>query len=266
MEDIITEPTLSSVDEFDIWLQADIQKQAADALLPFKARRGRKPTKKMYFTYITDQAIHAYNLEDSYAKKNRIYRDHIHYAFDKLAENIIHTFKFYYFDVPYNDVKSEVVAFLNEKIHKYNLEKGKAFSYFSIVAKNYLIQNNNKNYKAMKEKAPVLAIDTQRDVTNEEAKKDFNDQRAIFMESFIDYYDSKIPKNFKSERDRKIAYAVIQLFRERDNIENFNKKALYIMIREMTNTRTQYITKVVNIIKKDYSETFTKYQEAKINT
>ena len=118
----------------------------------------------------------------------------------------------------------------------------------------------------MKEKAPVLAIDTQRDVTNEEAKKDFNDQRAIFMESFIDYYDSKIPKNFKSERDRKIAYAVIQLFRERDNIENFNKKALYIMIREMTNTRTQYITKVVNIIKKDYSETFTKYQEAKINT
>jgi len=86
------------------------------------------------------------------------------------------------------------------------------------------------------------------------------------MESFIDYYDSKIPKNFKSERDRKIAYAVIQLFRERDNIENFNKKALYIMIREMTNTRTQYITKVVNIIKKDYSETFTKYQEAKINT
>ena len=128
------------------------------------------------------------------------------------------------------------------------------------------INNNNKNYKAMKEMAPVLAIDTQRDVTNEEAKKDFSDQRAAFMEAFIDHYDRQIPKVFKSERDRKIAYAVIQLFRERDNIENFNKKALYIMIREMTNTRTQYITKVVNIIKKDYSETFTKYQEAKINT
>ena len=117
----------------------------------------------------------------------------------------------------------------------------------------------------MKEKAPVLAIDTQRDVTNEEVKKDFNDQRASFMEAFIDHYDKQIPKVFKSERDRKIAYAVIQLFRERDNIENFNKKALYIMIREMTNTRTQYITKVVNIIKKEYSDTFKKYQEAKVN-
>ena len=110
----------------------------------------------------------------------------------------------------------------------------------------------------MKEKAPVMAIDHQRDVTNEEVRKDFNEQTAAFMEAFIEYYDKQIPKVFKSDRDRKIAYAVIQLFRERENIENFNKKALYIMIREMTNTRTQYITKVVNTIKKEYSETFTK--------
>ena len=99
----------------------------------------------------------------------------------------------------------------------------------------------------------------------EEVKKDFNDQRFAFMEAFIDHYDKQIPKVFKSDRDRKIAFAVMQLFRERENIENFNKKALYIMIREMTNTRTQYITKVVNIIKKEYVETFKKYQEAKVN-
>ena len=228
-------------------------------------KRGRPRKSKMYFTPITEAAIIAYNAESDLKLRNKVFNEHIHRALDKLSENIIHTFKFYYFDYGARELKQEVVAFMLEKLPKFQEGKGKAFSYFSIVAKNYLIQNNNKNYKAMKEKAPVLAIDTQRDVTNEEAKKDFSDQRAAFMEAFIDHYDRQIPKVFKSERDRKIAYAVIQLFRERDNIENFNKKALYIMIREMTNTRTQYITKVVNIIKKEYSDTFQKYQEAKVN-
>ena len=60
-----------------------------------------------------------------------------------MAENIIHTFKFYYFDVSSEDVKHEVVSFLVMNIHKFKEGKGKAFSYFSIVAKNYLILHNN---------------------------------------------------------------------------------------------------------------------------
>tara|TARA_B100000780_G_C21116659_1_gene451867 strand:+ start:751 stop:1545 length:795 start_codon:yes stop_codon:yes gene_type:complete len=260
------EKELSPVELFYRNLKIQQDEEERIAILAAKGkRRGRPRKNKMYFTPITEAAIIAYNADPNYKLRNKVFNEHIHRALDKLSENIIHTFKFYYFDYGARELKQEVVAFMLEKLPKFQEGKGKAFSYFSIVAKNYLIQNNNKNYKAMKEKAPVLAIDTQRDVTNEEMKKDFNDQRAAFMEAFIDHYDKQIPKVFKSERDRKIAYAVIQLFRERDNIENFNKKALYIMIREMTNTRTQYITKVVNIIKKEYSDTFQKYQEAKVN-
>jgi hypothetical protein len=260
------ENKISPVEKFYTELKKQQDEEERIAILAAKGkRRGRPRKSKMYFTPITEAAIIAYNAESDYKLRNKVFNEHIHRALDKLSENIIHTFKFYYFDYGARELKQEVVAFMLEKLPKFQEGKGKAFSYFSIVAKNYLIQNNNKNYKAMKEKAPVLAIDTQRDVTNEEMKKDFNDQRASFMEAFIDHYDKQIPKVFKSERDRKIAYAVIQLFRERDNIENFNKKALYIMIREMTNTRTQYITKVVNIVKKEYSDTFKKYQEAKVN-
>ena len=46
--------------------------------------------------------------------------------------------------------------------------------------------------------------------------------------------------------------AVLELFRRRMNIENFNKKALYIMIREMTGSNTQHITRVVNQMKRYY--------------
>ena len=228
-------------------------------------RLRRPKTKNQYFTADTEEAIIEYLNTTDERKRNQIYNERIWYGFHKLTENIIHTFKFYYFDYGARELKQEVVAFMLEKLPKFVEGRGKAFSYFSIVAKNYLIQNNNKNYKALKEKAPVVVIDSQRDLTNEQMKKDFDDQRAAFMESFIEHYDKKIPKVFKSDRDKRIAFAVLQLFRDRESIENFNKKALYIMIREMTNTRTQYITKVVNIIKKEYSETFQKYQEARIN-
>ena len=126
----------SPVDKFYIWLAAEYADFEANGP---KKRRGRKPTKNMYFTYMTDQAIIAYNKETSQSKRNKVFREHINYPFNKLVENIYHTFRFSYFDVPYEDIKAEVVAFLTEKIGKYQEGKGKAFSYFSIVAKNYLI-------------------------------------------------------------------------------------------------------------------------------
>ena len=80
------------------------------------------------------------------------------------------------------------------------------------------------------------------------------------MERFSQYYSRNIEEKFRSDRDKKIAYAVLRLFDERKNIEIFNKKALYILIREMTDTKTQHITKVVNVIKKDFTENFIRFQ------
>ena len=95
----------------------------------------------MYFTPITEAAIIAYNAETDGTLRNKVFNEHIHRALDKLSENIIHTFKFYYFDYGARELKQEVVAFMLEKLPKFQEGKGKAFSYFSIVAKNYLIQN-----------------------------------------------------------------------------------------------------------------------------
>ena len=62
--------------------------------------------------------------------RERIYNEHIRTPFEKLAENIIHTFKFYYFDVPSEDVKHEVVSFLYMNIHKFTEGKGKGLLIF----------------------------------------------------------------------------------------------------------------------------------------
>jgi len=250
---------LSAVDKFYIWLEEDKARIEEEALLPKKKKRGRKPTKKQYFTYITDHAIVAYNSEDDELKRNKVYREHIHYAFDKLAENIIHTFKFYYFDVPYIDVKCETVAFLNEKIHKYVLGKGKAFSYFSIVAKNYLIIANNANYAKMKARTDLTVIDDSRDLGGEASYNDYQEGLKDFTNQFVDYYTTNLNTIFSNKRDIIVADTLLELFRIRDNIENFNKKALYILIRERTGLKTQNITKVVNIMKRHYASMYENY-------
>ena len=72
----------------------------------------KKKPKNYYFNIGTEKAIIRYNNTDDARLKNKIYSEHIAYPFDKLAENIIHTFKFYYFDVPSEQVKHEVVSFL----------------------------------------------------------------------------------------------------------------------------------------------------------
>ena len=227
-------------------------------------KRGRPRKNKMYFTPVTEEAIIAYNTEEDEVLKNKIYKEHIHFPLYKMAEILIHRFKFYYIDGTPEDVKYEVITFLLEKLSKYTQDKGRAFSYFSIVAKNYLIQNNNKSYKRLITKADPLAIDTERNVTNEIVRNGNLQTLNTFMDRFVDYYDERVEELYRSERDQKIAYAVLELFKNRENIENYNKKALYIMIREMTGTKTQYITKVVNEIKTEYNRLFTLFDEGKI--
>src|SRR5210317_348434 len=222
---------------------------------------GRKRKSKRYFTAITEIAINAYNGCDDQRMKNKIYNRFIHYPFDKLAENVIHTYKTYYFDVPYEDVKMNVVAFLNEKIHKFKGENGRAFSYFTVIARNYLFNENNANYARMKARDGVDVIDTNRNIVNEVYDKQQADELKDFMDYFARYMDYNIFTLFQKDRDRKIADSLTELFKTRDNLYSYNKKALYILIRERTGVQTQYITKVVGKMKSIYGELYVDYMK-----
>jgi hypothetical protein len=66
----------------------------------------------------------------------------------------------------------------------------------------------------------------------------------------LEYWENNLTNVFRRQKDILVADAVLEMFRRRDNIENFNKKALYILIREMTGSKTQHITRIVNLMKK----------------
>lgn len=222
----------------------------------------KKKKQNVYFTQETEDAINEYNRCEDPIERNIIYTKRIHPAFYKLAEIMIHRFKFYNFDVSHEDVKHEVVAFLHEKLGKFDGESGfKAFSYFSIVAKNYLIAENNKNYYLYKKRHAIESIDAERNIVNEQIRSDFVDEQKDFIDIFVDILDQFLPLIFPKIRDLQVADSVLYLFKTRDNIENYNKKALYILIRERTGIKTQYITNVITKFKLIYGRLYQAYTE-----
>lgn len=226
--------------------------------------RKRRPKKSIdYFTLDTQQAILDYRKETSLAKRNKIFNEKIYYAFYKLAENIIHTFKFYYTEVDnIDELKHEVIAFLLEKLHLYDQSKGKAYSYFGTIAKRYLIVYNNNNYKRLKSKAAVDDVDTDKTITNDLLSNDpYTLEEGSFIDNFIKKIDEDLLELFPKPQEARVGDAILELFKRRENIDIFNKKALFIYIKEITDAPTPVITKVIKVLKEVYKEMLNEYLE-----
>ena len=214
---------------------------------PLKKKRKKKS--KIYFGTPVHNAIVEYNRSEDYTFRHKIYTEEIHTAFLKLAENIINTFKFSYFDYGFRDLQEEVVSNLVLNMHKFDENRGsKAFSYFSIVAKNYLILNNNANYKKMKSHDDISIL-------NGEGVNDDKINTSLSKEIFektVEYLYDRLDKLFPKQKDRHVAESILYLCKNKDQIDNFNKKALYIMIREMTDVQTSKITQISNVFRRIY--------------
>lgn len=217
-----------------------------------------------YFTSETENAIVRYNNTLSYSDKNKIYYEQIHPAFFKLTENIIHTFKFYYTEVDnIEDLQHEVITFLLSKIHLFNPERGaKAYSYFGTIAKRYLIIDNAKNYKKRVDKVEIEDIsENEKFSYTLDDNVSTNDKLYWFMDQYVKYCTDNIYKLFPKETDAKVADAILELFRKREHLDIFNKKALYIYIREIIDAKTPKITKVANTLYSIFRTSYTHYLE-----
>ena len=218
----------------------------------------RKKSKANYFTKETEEYIVRYNNSEDNEYRNRIFTEHIYLPFYKLAENIIHTFKFYYTDVDQiEDLKHELVAvLLEEKIMKFDPTNGaKAYSYFGTIVKRWLINYNNKNYKRVKQVGSFS--DMEESYYDEE---DNTSAKSITLSTFMNHWVedmySTLDQQFSKEGEKQIADAVLTIFKNRNDIEIFKKKALYIYIREITDSDTPQLTKVINTLKQDFKQKY----------
>ena len=212
--------------------------------------RKRRKKSKMYFGTPAQEAIIEYNNSADPVERSKIYEERIKFPFEKLAENVMNTFKFSYFDVPKKDVQTEVVSVMVEKMHMFQEGKGRAFSYFTIIAKNHLILKNNGNFKRWKQNNLLSQMPQTWNPENDFVKEQSDNEFYEFKKIMLKYWDENLNFVFTKKRDLQIADSILELFRRSEHIENFNKKHLYLLIREMTDCKTHYITKVVNVMKK----------------
>jgi len=238
---------------------------------PKRTRRKSKDASKdrYYFTSAVDDAIVRYNATEDPYDRSLIYQQDIRAPFEKLVEFIINTFKYYRFgDQTPQQAQQEVVGFLVEKLGKFKPESGKAFSYFSMVAKHFCIQRNKANYKKLTSHHTLSSIGDS-SLENRLVADSFDEsQYAIqqFQNTFVEYWDANLDRLCPKKGDKYIAAAVLELFRRRDTLELFNKKALYIYVREISDisgspkpTTTPQITKIVKVIKGKYKEMYKDY-------
>ena len=248
--------------------------------------------KRNYFTQEAEDAIIRYNNSNNSKEKSDIYEQYIHFPFFKLTQNIIHTFKFYYTEVEnLEDLQHEIIIFLLTKIHLFNPENGaKAYSYFGTIVKRWLILYNDKNYKNKIKNITIEDLDTYSQALSPSSQfitspnmennvnkiKDNNkdnydelgfmgykenDKLFIFIDKYIEYCTTNIYSIFPKEYDAKIADSILELFRKRDSIDVFNKKALYIYIREMVEVKTPKITKIAKKLHVVFKEKYMVYLE-----
>jgi len=241
----------------------DVQNEAPLLTKKGEPRKRKPKTKNNYFTKETEEAIIRYRNCTDQAERNKIYNEYIHYGFYKLVENIIHTFKFYYTEVDnIEDLKYEVISFLLQKLDLYNQSKGKAYSYFGTIAKRYLIIYNQKNYKKFLSKAEIGEEHDDDDSINffiREPEPEMDKMDVV--EKFIKYVDDNLLDLFEKEEEIKVADALVEIFKKRENIDIFNKKAVFIYVKEMTDAQSNTITKVIKKLKLIYKDILNDYLE-----
>lgn len=223
--------------------------------------RKKTNTSNYYFTQETEDAIVLYNQSSDPVYRSKLFTQHLYYPFYKMAENIIHTFKFYYMDVDdIEDLKLDIVTMVvEEKLQGFNPENGaKAFSYFQTIIKRWLINYNNNNYKKLKQ---VGTFDEVCD--SYETGLDDLDARKVILATIIDEFVEHCYNNFdelfQKDSEQKVADAVLTLFKTRHNLDIFKKKALYIYIREMTDCETPTLTRIVNKLRDEFKQIYGRY-------
>jgi len=240
-----------------------------------KIKKKKKPAANMYFTQDTENAIIEYNNCTDDEKRDKIFRDKIYPVFFKLTEYIINTYKI--FNTGENNIsengtiiniQNEVIQFLHKKIHLFDPSKGaKAYSYFGTIAKRYLIlasQNTNKiqfNSTTLSTIEEDEKYSYQLDDNKIDDNNDYATRLSKFMNEYINFCTINIFDIFPKESDAQVADAILELFRKRDSLDVFNKKALYIYIREMIDVKTPKITKIADQLYGIFKEKYVFYLE-----
>lgn len=228
-------------------------------------KKRRKRTKNNYFTKVHEEAIVEYANTGCRTRRTELYEKLIGPAFSEMVNKIIFTYKFN--NLPNIDpLRDDCKIWLTTILDKYDPNKGsKAFSYFSVVTKNWFIHKVKKNSKQLKREVSFeeLVVSGGPDSlgTSEEAN-DYVSQRSEMefwncLLTQLDKWDTGMLK----ANEKVVLDAVKVLMHNIEDIEIFNKKAVYLYLRELTGLNTKQVVNNLNKLRERYRTFKTKWDK-----
>jgi DNA-directed RNA polymerase specialized sigma subunit len=222
-----------------------------------KVKTRRKRTKNDYFTKLHEEAIIKYVSSNCQKERSQLYIEWIGPAFNDLVDKIVFTYKFN--NLPnIEPLRDECKVWLTTILNKYNPNKGsKAFSYFSVVTKNWFIHQFKKNSNKIKKEVSFedLVENGGPNVlgTSDNKEKSYHQLREekefwLMLLANLNKWNSP---NLK-ENEKKVIEAVKILCESVDDLEILNKKAVYLYLREITGLNTKQVVSNLNKIREKY--------------
>jgi len=223
-------------------------------------RRRKRGKRRLYFDKNTHNAIVKYQNTEEIDEKNEIYVKEILPSFNKLAENLIFIHGFAKPHTPYENLKSDCVSFLYESLGKFDPTRGtKAFSYFNVVAKNWLIIQSKKTAKNT---SRLVSLD---DTEAMGADFDFfenffieatQDARILREESKEDLFKLMgiIKERLNSDNEIACINAIITLFQKIDDLDFLNKRAVFVYMRDLSSLNPKQLSVAMSTIRKHYRD------------
>ena len=207
----------------------------------------------MYFTQVHEDAIVEFCSTDDFDRRNELYANLIQPVFSQMVDKIVFTYRFTTLpDI--DDLRDECKVFLTTILSKFDPAKGsKAFSYFSVVTKNWFIHKVKKHKKKLEREVPIdiAELDPEIHFVDEaetyESKKMRKERLVKLREEMESWKDE-----FDKDKEKKVYDAVMMLFDSVDEIDIFNKKAVYLYLRELTGLSTKQIVVQLTKMRKKY--------------
>ena len=225
----------------------------------------KKSKKNHYFTQVHEDAIVKYALTDNRDIRTELYVTLLKPAFDDMVDKIIYTYRFT--TLPNIDyLRADCKVWLTTILNKYDPNKGsKAFSYFSVVTKNWFIHKVKRTKKRLQTEVFMEDVLNEADENLVSEEPSYYERRSevefwMSLNNEIDTWDSFMIK----ENEKKVLMAVRILLDSADQIEIFNKKAIYLYLREITGLNTKQVVNNLNKLRKRYRTFKTKWENSEI--
>jgi hypothetical protein len=217
--------------------------------------------KKMYFGPEVTEAISTFNLMTSESDKIDIYRSVISPALMKLAESLILIYGFAEPGEDIAEIQLDCVAFLYENLRKFDSSRGtKAFSYFNVIARNWLIQNSRKRTTAslrnvsMEDQGILSGKDRSAIANHSIAESPDDVMIQMNHKEYIRMIFGKINKRLIDENEKICMQSIMTIFDHVDDIDILHKRAIFVYIRDMSNLNQKQLSSALSAIRRHYRE------------